>query len=234
MHQESSFPEGVAYWRLARSTENACEAASLALQNSASNELIARIGTVVSLLYRAACCHRGCHGKEHIFEYLAGRTCTSAQSAFRLLDFGYYDEALALSRNIAEIGNLVHLFFVDNSHVRLWLDLPSKERRRKYSPVSVREALHSLGAVVPTDQDRYSWLCEVGTHVTPAMRPQAHNDEKRPILGGLLQPEGMRICIESLAWSVCTVSAPLAKLAVLDLEHAQRLFQESISLAESL
>lgn len=234
MSASLSFPEGASYWRLSRSVEDSCEAASVAVATTGKSDVAVKLGTVVSLIYRMASCHWGCHGKEHVFEYLAGRTCTSAHSAYRLMGFGYYDEALALSRNIAEIGNLVHLFFTDNAHIRLWVDLPDKDRRRKYSPASVRAALESLGAVVPTDQDRYSWLCEVGTHVTPRTLPQAHNDEKRPILGGVFQPEGLKISLESLAWSVCTVSAPLAKLALLDREHAERLFEQSISLVEVL
>ena len=230
----SAFPEGANYWRLSRSAEQACEATSHAFEASAPSDIASRLGTVLSLLYRTACCHWHCHGKEHVFEYLAGRTCTSAHSAYRLVGFGYYDEALALSRNIAEIGNLVHLFFTDNSHIRLWLDLSDKDRRRAYGPASIRKALTTLGAVVPTDQDRYAWLCEIGTHVTPRTLPQAHNDESRPILGAVFQQEGWKVAMESLAWSVCTVSAPLAKLALLDRQHAERLFEESVSLAEAL
>ena len=169
-----------------------------------------------------------------MFEYMAGRTCTSAHAAHRLLDFGYYDEALSLSRNIAEIGNLVHLFLKDGSHIRRWLDLPETERRNVYQPVGVRKALEALGESAPTDRDRYAWLCEIGTHINPRTRPQAHNAEARPLLGAVFQKEGWQVAVESLAWSVCTVSAPLAKLAVLDGHNAQRLFDESIALAEAL
>ena len=230
----AAFPEGLDFWKLSRSAEQACEASSLAAAASKSTDVSARLGSVLSLLYRMASCYWGCHGKEHVFEYLAGRTCTSAQSAYRLLGFGYYDETLALSRNIAEIGNLVHLFFTDNSHIRLWLDLPEVERRSSYGPVRVRKALEALGAAVPTDQDQYAWLCEVGTHISPRTRPQAHNDVQRPILGAVFQSEGYNVAIESLAWSVCTVSAPLAKLALLDGPQAKRLFEESMSLAGAL
>lgn len=229
----NAFPEGASYWRLSRTAEEACESQSLTGQSPVA-VITLKLGTVVSLLYRMACCHWGCHGKEHVFEYLAGRTCTSVHSAYRLIGFGYYDEALALTRNIAEIGNLVQLFFIDNSHVRSWLDFSDKERRRAYSPASVRSALEKLGAVVPTDRDRYSWLCEVGTHVTPRTVPQAHNDQQRPILGAVLQHDGLKSATESLAWSVCTVSAPLSKLALLEQGYAERLFEESISLAKLL
>lgn len=230
----ASFPEGDEYWALSRKAEESCQLSSSAAADLGNDGVSTRLGTVISLLYRVACCHWGCHGKEHTLEYLAGRTCTSAHSAFRLIGFGYYDEALALSRNIAEIGNLVHLFFAENSHMRKWLDLPETDRRRQYSAVNVRRKLESLGSVVPTDQDRYAWLCQVGTHVSPQTVPQAHNSDMRPILGAAFQKNGWSTCIESLAWSVCTVSGPLAKLAMLDREPAERLFEDTISLVEIL
>ncbi|AJE98845.1 hypothetical protein SG18_12775 [Pandoraea apista] len=128
----------------------------------------------------------------------------------------------------------MHLFFCDTSHIRQWLDISEKERRKRYSPAGVRAALTALGAAVPTDQDSYSWLCEVGTHVNPRTVPQAHNDNKRPILGAVFQPEGFKTALESLAWSVATVSAPLAKLAILERAQAERLFESSIQLAKLL
>lgn len=227
------FPEGSEYWRLTRVAEEQCESLTLAAQVN-SDGISTRLGTVMSLLYRMACCHWGCQGREHVFEYLAGRTCTSAQSAYRLIGFGYYDEALSLSRNVAEIGNLTHLFFTENEHIRTWLDLPSKDRRKEYSPVKVREKLRSLNAVIPTDQDAYSWLCEIGTHITPKTRPQAHNSDGRAILGAVYQSDGWSSAMNSLAWSVCTVAGPMAKLAILDRSQAERLFEETIALAESL
>jgi hypothetical protein len=229
-----SFPKGVAYWTLSRSAEQACEASSLAAAATGESEVSLRLGTVLSLLYRTASCYWGCHGKEHVLEYLAGRTCTSAHAAYRLIGFGYYDEAISLSRSVSEIGNLVQLFFIESSHLRRWLDLPDDERRRAYGPINVRKTLESLGTVVPTDQDQYAWLCEVGTHVTPRTMPQSHNAESRPILGAVFQRDGWKVAVESLAWSVCTVAAPLSKLALLDRSHAERLFEESIALARAL
>ena len=230
----ASFPEGNEYWAFSHTAEDGCQLSSLGAVDLDNDGVSTRLGTVTSLMYRVACCYWGCHGREHTLEYLAGRTCTSAHSAYRLMGFGYYDEALALSRNIAEIGNLVHLFFTENSHIRKWLDLPETDRRCQYSAVNVRRKLESLGSVVPTDRDQYSWLCQVGTHVSPQTVPQAHNSEMRPILGAVFQKDGWAISIESLAWSVCTVSGPIAKLALLDPEHAERLFEETISLAEIL
>lgn len=233
VEERSPFPEGAEYWGLTRRLEDDCERETLT-SAIADSELAERLGTVTSLLYRMASCYWGCHGKEHVFEYLSGRTCTSAHSAFRLFSFGYYDEALALTRNIAEIGNLTQLFFADNSHIRGWLDATDKERKTKYSPVQVRRSLEALGSVIPTDQDRYSWLCEIGTHITPKTLPQAHNLEKQPILGSLFQCDGFKTALNGLAWSVCTVSGPMAKIAILERQSAERLFEETMALAHLL
>lgn len=233
LQEQSPFPEGEEYWVRTRQLENSCERNTLT-SALAESEVAVRLGTVVSLLYRLASCYWGCHGREHVFEYLSGRTCTSAHSAFRLCSFGYYDEALALTRNIAEIGNLTHLFFEDNSHIRGWLDATDKERKAKYSPVQVRKSLEALNSVIPTDQDRYSWLCEIGTHITPKTLPQAHNPDRRPILGKVFQREGFETAIDGLAWSVCTVSGPMAKLAILEHSPAERLFEETMALVHIL
>jgi hypothetical protein len=192
------------------------------------------LGRVLSLLYRLSCCYWGCHHKEHALEYLAGRATTSAQAAIRLMDFGYYDEALSLTRNIAEIGNLLFLFFSDNAHFRTWLDAHDSERQRHYSPVKVWIVLEKLVTVIPTDQAQYAWLCQVGTHVTPRIIPGAHNPENRPILGGVHQPEGFTKVLHALTWAVCAVSGPVAKLAIVDRTHSERIIKETIALIQKL
>lgn len=169
-----------------------------------------------------------------MFEYLSGRTVTSVNSAVRLLGIGYYDEALSISRRIAEIGNLAQLFFSENKHIRSWLDASDQIRKKNYSPASVRKSLEKIGSVIPTDQDTYTWLCEVGTHVTPKTRPQAHNSTGRPLLGAVLQPKGIEIALQSLAWSVCTVSGPTAKLAIIPEANSNALLEETIEHAKIL
>jgi hypothetical protein len=234
--KEESFPEGVEFLRLMRGIENGCETTSLETVSARDTdaERIEGLGRVLSLLYQLACCHWGCHGKEHALEYLVGRVCTSAQSAIRLMGFGYYDEALALIRNIAEIGNLLYLFFSDTAHLRRWLDAPESERQREYSPIKVRIALEKLGAVIPTDQAQYAWLSEVATHVTPQTLPGAHNLENQPILGAVHQPKGLTKVLHALTWAVCAVGGPVAHLAMVDRSHAERLNEETIALIKKL
>lgn len=232
----ASFPEGIDFLRSCQTIESGCEVTSVAVITSSSDvqKKVEKFGTVLSLLYRLACCQWGCHGREHIIEYLAGRTVTSVQAGYRLLGFGYYDEVLALARNVSETGNLVQLFYVDPDHIRLWLDSPEKERRNSYSPAAVRKLLAKKGAVVPTDQEEYSWLCEVATHVNPSTKPQAHQNADKPILGAIFQESGWSVAFEKLAWSLCTVAGPVAKIAIVPRQNAERVVEETIALVQLL
>ncbi len=225
--------EEVQYWSELNSIEGVCEKNTWddILSNS---DVVNRLGSIMSGMYGLACCRWGCHGKEHVYEYLSGRTVTSTNAAMRLIGFGYYDEALSISRNLAEIGNLVQLFSIESQHARQWLDATDKERLNQYSAGSVRKKLEQLGSVIPTDQASYSWLCEVGTHVTPQTKPQAHNSLGRPILGNVCQPDGVEVALNSLAWSVCTVSGPIAKLAIIPRIPANSLIEDTIALANIL
>jgi len=233
----NEFPEGREYLAFLREIENSCEDTTYAALGSEEKSLkgiVEQLGTVLSLLYRLASCFWGCHGKGHVVEYLVGRTVTSAHSSLRLINFGYYDESLALTRNISEIGNLLMLFLVEQSHFSSWLDLSDKERQNKYSPSAVRKALKKAGTIVPTLQSEYSWLCEIRTHVTPRTSPQNHNEAGQPILGGLYQGNGYKTAINKLGWVVCSVAGPGAKIACIEQVYSDKIIKECIKLAESV
>lgn len=193
-----------------------------------------KLGTVLSFADRFASCFWGCHGREHVIESLVGRTTSSARAAIRLIEFGHYDEALALTRNIGEIGNLMHLFFTSPSEIRRWLDLPKKKQRSEFAPMEVRKALERLGSIVPYDQSSYSKLSEVAIHPNPSTKPQTHNLYTIPTLGGFYQEKGQVVCINELAWAVATVVGPAAKIAILDRSKAEAIVQATIELVESI
>lgn len=233
----NQFPEGREYLTFLRGIENSCENTSytvLGSEEKSLKDIIEQLGTVLSLLYRLASCFWGCHGKGHVVEYLVGRTVTSAHSSLRLINFGYYDESIALTRNISEIGNLFQLFLVEPSHFNSWLELSEKQRRKKYSPSAVRKAVKKAGSPVPTLQSEYSWFSEIGTHVTPRTIPQKHNEAGQPILGGVFQDKGFKSAIDNLSWAVCTVAGPASKIARIKQVNADQIFKESIKLAESV
>jgi hypothetical protein len=105
-----AFPEATAFLETAWNAEDACETettSALPGMGVKAPACIAKLGTLLSLLYRVGCCAWGCRGGDHTVEYIIGRSVTSALAALRLIRFGYYDEALGLARNIGEIANLL-------------------------------------------------------------------------------------------------------------------------------
>lgn len=192
------------------------------------------MGAVLYLTDGLASCLWGCHGKEHVIENMVGRAESNSRAAFRLIEFGQYDEALSLIRNIAEIANLIWLFYVDPIHIRAWLDLPEKEREKQYSPIKVRLKLESQGSVVPHDEDSYRELCRAAVHPDPRVRPQAHNKNGIPTTGGYFQERAYIDCITRLAWSLASVAGPAAKLAIVSQEIAAMIVVEVASLIDAV
>ena len=172
-------------------------------------------------LYLFSCCYWGCHGKEHALEHLAGKTVTNASVAVRAMFHGYYDESLALIRNIGEIANLVNLFWHDGDKIRDWIDCDEKTRRKTFSPVNIREMIESKGMMVPFDREHYSFLCEIAVHPVPHRTPNSYNDGAQPVLGLVFQEEGFALTFWNLLWPISVVCGPMAKLALLDRRRAE-------------
>jgi hypothetical protein len=150
------------------------------------------------------------------------------------VDFGHYDEGLSLTRGIAEIGNLMWLFYIQPGELRAWVDLPNKQRRSRFSPIGVRKAIEASGSMVPHDQSEYAWLCEVAVHPTPTVRPQAHSRHGIPTLGGVYQEQAQIECLTRLAWALASVGGPAGKMALIERSWAQAIADASIRVVESL
>lgn len=165
-----------------------------------SNDLL-MIGTCLCALYQAATCHRKCHGGGHVLESLAGRTYNLSAAAYNLITLGYYDEALNLVRAIGEISNLVSLSVVDKNALAEWLSSDNKTRHQKFSPAKVRTMLKERDeAYMFADKDWYSNLCENYVHVSPATKPNMHN-ESIAVVGGKYQNKGLETSLNEL----CTI-----------------------------
>jgi hypothetical protein len=128
------------------------------------------LGTVLSILYRLACCQWGCNGGDHQIEWLTGRVVNQSTSSLRLLRAGYYDEALMLTRGIGEIANLLWLFRANGAELNAWKAADRTTRINKFGPGAVRKRLkHAYDFGPPIADDRYQQLCEVGTHPIPGI-----------------------------------------------------------------
>ena len=184
-------------------------------------------------LYLFSCCYWGCHGKEHVFEHLAGKTVTNASVATRAIFHGYYDESLALIRNIGEIANLVNLFWHDHDKIREWIDSDERTRMKTFTPSGIRKMIGSTGMMVPFDKDHYSFLCETGIHPVPHVSPNSYNDKAQPVLGLVFQKEGFDLTFWNLLWSTAVVCGPMAKLAILDQQKAEEFVELTIPVFEA-
>jgi hypothetical protein len=230
-------PEGWAFLDVSARHQDDCASQSrnqLRHLTESARQTYENLGTLLSLLDRMVSCFWGCHGKEHVFESLVGRAVSASRAALRLIEFGHYDEALALTRGIAEIGNLMWLFYVKPEELRLWIDLPEKERRSRYSPPGVRKAIEAAGSVVPHEQSDYAWLCEVAVHPTPKIRSQAYNLYRIPTLGGVYQEHGQIECLARLAWALASVGGPAGKMVLIEQSRAQAIVEASIRVAEGI
>ena len=168
------FPKSSAFLDLAFRTEDACFRATrdrLPGLAKKAPECHDKLGDLLSRLYREACCFHGCSEGDHFGERMTGRVVSHALGSYRLLCSGYYDESLALSRNLGEVANLFWWFCHCPAECERWRQSDKKTRMRDFSPVRVRLALEGAGIPVPIDETRYAGLCEVALHAGPTTTP---------------------------------------------------------------
>jgi hypothetical protein len=101
--QHANFPIGLNF--LAQLQEVGDEASRIADEfiKNAGKKLpasTARLGTLLSYLYRLSCCAWGCSKGDHVLEWLAGRVVNQTMATHRLVRAANYDEALMLIRGI--------------------------------------------------------------------------------------------------------------------------------------
>ncbi len=156
------------------------------------------IGAALSYLYDLACCVPECRGGDHQVEWLVGRAVSQALAAIQLSNSGFYNESLSLTRGVGEIANLLCLLQTTGC-IDEWLHSDRKYRLKNFSPVAVRDRLASSAGIVPVCKERYSALCEIGTHPVPWSAPGHFTGTGRPMLGQLLQPAGLMVCTNELA-----------------------------------
>ncbi len=193
------------------------------------------MGTVLSVLYRLACCHYGCRGGDHQIEWLAGKFVNQAVSVHRLVRAAQYDEALMLIRGTGEIVNLLWLFHEDRSELAAWKSADRKARLNRFGPGAVRGRLETLSELgPPIDNERYIALCEIATHPTPSLAPGHYSGTGRSVLGAILQEVGVFVCINELAYAVAMAAIPIAVLLDSKMELKKRIKKQSIHLLRAV
>lgn len=155
------------------------------------NFLLARLGT----------CSWGCHGGDHVVEYLLTRAVGTMQSSFRCIRTGFYDQSLTLTRSIGETANLLALFHADEALKAEWTAADRRTRLNKFGPVKIRILLEGKGELIPIEEERYRELSEIGTHPVPGNRPQDFSEHGRGQIGGRYQESALFITINELAYA---------------------------------
>lgn len=237
MDKDIQIPEGIEFLQLVADRENDIEKEThtqIKTLGQKAPQCLQNLGTVLSLLDRAASCFWGCRGGDHMVEYLAGRVCSSGRAATRLLLFGFYDESLALTRSIGETANLLFLFYQATTSLAEWQSLSKQHRLRQFSPVKVRIRLEEAGLLVPIQETRYAELCEVATHPTPHTKPQSHNPLGIPTAGARYQEAGVLVALNELSAAAAFSLIPLPKLLVHPEERRIELKAAGLALLRSV
>lgn len=233
---DGNFPEGSAFLDRVAELEGLCARNTREYLTKPAKKAPAchdRFGVVLSLLYREASCFYGCPKTDHLGQRIAGRLVSHAVGSYRLLCSGYYDESLALTRNLGELANLFWLFAFRPLELERWRQADKKTRTRDFSPVRVRLAIESAGLPVPIDESRYAGLCDVAVHVGPATAPQAHNQSQISSLGTLFKEASFLASLNELAAATGTGGAALIPLLTLG-DRKQRLKEANADLLRSV
>ena len=230
-------PEGSAFLRLVWDQEDMCEDETERRMPSLGKkapDCLECLGTVLSLLDRLASCWWSCQGGDHVIEYIAARATASSRATLRLFRFGFYDEALMLTRSVGEVANLVFLFHQDRSKLERWRRASRSTRLAEFSPAKVRRAIEANGAAIPIGPERYRRLSDGISHTTPDTRPQDYNGFGMPFVGAVFQEAGAILVLNELALATAFAAAFLASLAALPTAPQRRIVSAAKQLAKSV
>ncbi len=230
------FPEGFTYLQLLGQLEHRTQRLTskfIPRAGKMAPRTYAAIGTALSLMERAATCYWGCADGDHVIEFLVGRASNSGRAAVRLMEMGYYDEALGSVRTAGEIANLLWLFLNDPPAESQWKTASAGERRRTFGPAGVRSRLKGMGQIVPVDTELYGELSELVVHAQPETRPQAFNPVHRAVLAGHLQEAGVFIVLNELAKALPYVVVSCPKLVPMPDTMSPRFLDAALELVHS-
>lgn len=209
-------PKGSEFLALVSKVEAACSVETLAeipelgISTPACFEAL---GNVLSALYAEAACSYGCTGGDHFCQRLTSRVVSNSLASVRLALSGYYDESLALTRNVGEIANLLFLFAARPEMLEFWRASDDKHRKKHFGPVKVRLALEELSLRPPIDESRYGLLCEVGVQLVPSVTPQSFDKHGRASLGAKFKDVERMVTLNELAIVVAEAAACVSTLS---------------------
>lgn len=138
-------------------------------------ECMKQIDIILVVLDRIASCGFGCQGGDHLHEQLICKFCNHSNSVRILGESGLNDQAYACYRSMAEILNLITLFWCSTNDLTEFRQIDKKERTKKFSPAKVRTRLKSTGVLSTISSDEYGKLSGIGVHPDVSVNPNCHN-----------------------------------------------------------
>lgn len=228
MKDKISVPEGLEFLDLVWGQEDECESQTdcrIPNLGEKAPRCLEGIGTTLSLLDRMSSCWWGCGGGQHQIEYLCGRITSNGRAALRLLRFGFYDESLALCRQMGENANILNLLALDGEALTDW-----EASQEGFLPVEVRRRIEAIQGKVLIDQYRYKTLSNVATHVNPTTVPQTYNPIRLPVVGAKVQDEGIMLCLNEIALPLAVSATFGARLINFEPEINERIKSSAVDL----
>jgi hypothetical protein len=99
---------------------------------------------------------------------LCARTFNTTGAALKSARSGFFQPAFAMVRDLLEIEFLADLFTRDREHLRRWINLEAKARKKEFQQVKVRTILDELdGFVKQRRKQEYELLSKYAAHVDP-------------------------------------------------------------------
>ena len=209
---QHEFPMGDDFFEIVVAGEMGCETQTTrSLNDFGDKATICRqlLGNVLSLIYREACCFYGCDNGDHLPQRIAARITSHALSSIRLMNMGYYDESLTITRSIGEMANLLFLFAFKPAYFEKWKIADDSARWKDFRPKKVRDALKAAMLPIPIDEQRYKLLSSIVVHLAPDVTPQAHQPQTHPTVGSVFRAENFVVGLNELAAATGVAAAGL-------------------------
>ena len=97
---------------------------------------------------------------------LMARVFNTTGACLKLVRAGYFQPAFTMVRDLLEIEFLADLFVRDRKHLRRWISVDAKTRKKEFKQITIRDALDKLdGQTQKKRAKAYALLSTHATHV---------------------------------------------------------------------
>jgi len=140
---------------------------------------------------------------EGLIIHLGIRLTNLAFSAVKLALSGYYQQSLALARDITETGFLIHYLTTTPLEMEVWRNSSEEERKKKFSPVKIRIALDKAEGTTELRRAKvYAETSELGAHASPRGFNLLRSDDAI-MVGPFFEIIFLRLCVREIFMRLC-------------------------------